>query len=280
MDDPHDHRPHDGPADREQRPTAPRRMAGRGGGPPGGSAFDRAARTARDAGSSRTAAAEPVRRIRATPATQVVFESLDRSEPTAHGTGSASEEDGRFDAVESLFDPTWITSADPSEPAGEHADADGSTATAAGQESHTAGSARGTSGATKERRMFPGGHVRLPPLGAADDNLHFVGTAFVRRNEERTTADRSAFDEYFTFESLFEEPTEASTEDGPLNPYGVLGVEPGSPWRDVVSAHRKLVKLHHPDRLVDADRATIDAAEERLRQINWAYGELGRSRQQ
>ena len=122
--------------------------------------------------------------------------------------------------------------------------------------------------------------MRLPRLDGADEHVQFVGTAFVRRDDETSTTDRSAFDEYFTFESLFEAPTEETEEDGPLNPYRVLGVEPGSPWREVVAAHRKLVKLHHPDRLVDADRATVAAAEERLRQINWAYGELARYRQQ
>jgi hypothetical protein len=131
---------------------------------------------------------------------------------------------------------------------------------------------------------FPGGRVKLPLLGESPDNpdLTFVGTAFVRRPGDDGTDQNSggAFEEYFTYESLFDQPiaeplrTDSSLEGD--DPYHVLGVDPEAPWREIVSAHRALVKTHHPDRLIGASPQQLAHSEEALRLVNRAYSELRR----
>ena len=131
-------------------------------------------------------------------------------------------------------------------------------------------------------RTFPGGRVRLPRLDstpAAEPEMQFVGTAFVRAPQDGSVPETStSYDEYFTFASLFEPSLEAEEESDALAAFDVLGVTPEMPWRDIVSAHRSLVKQHHPDHLADADDETRNLAEERLREINHAYSELNRRR--
>jgi hypothetical protein len=50
-----------------------------------------------------------------------------------------------------------------------------------------------------------------------------------------------------------------------MDPYAVLGVEPGAAPRDVTAAYRRLAKEWHPDRRRGAD------AERRMAEINGAY---------
>jgi DnaJ-domain-containing protein 1 len=131
---------------------------------------------------------------------------------------------------------------------------------------------------------FPGGRVKLPQLGETPDNpdVTFVGTAFVRRTDDDGNDQNAsgAFEEYFTYESLFDAPiadplrTDSSLEGD--DPYFVLGVDPEAPWREIVAAHRGLVKTHHPDRLHGASPAQLAHSEEALRLVNRAYGELRR----
>jgi hypothetical protein len=131
---------------------------------------------------------------------------------------------------------------------------------------------------------FPGGRVKLPLLFDTPDNpdVTFVGTAFVRRPGDDGGEDgpNTTFEEYFTYESLFDQPiaeplrTDASLEGD--DPYYVLGVDPETPWREIVSAHRALVKTHHPDRLHGASPQQLAHSEEALRLVNRAYSELRR----
>jgi len=131
---------------------------------------------------------------------------------------------------------------------------------------------------------FPGGRVKLPLLGESPGNpdVTFVGTAFVRRPGDDSTDESSngVFEEYFTYESLFDQPiADPLQTDSSLagdDPYYVLGVAPDAPWRDIVAAHRALVKTHHPDRLIGASPQQLAHSEEALRLVNRAYGELRR----
>ncbi len=112
-----------------------------------------------------------------------------------------------------------------------------------------------------------------------EPEMQFVGTAFIRSPQEDPPVDKAVgFDEYFTFESLFDEVAGEDEDADALAAFDVLGVTPEMPWREIVSAHRALVKQHHPDHLADADDETRDLAEERLREINHAYSELNRRR--
>jgi DnaJ-class molecular chaperone len=97
---------------------------------------------------------------------------------------------------------------------------------------------------------------------------------------------KSGFEEYFSTESLFTYGATSSgtdTDDGslsalPLDPYRVLGVADGSTWEEITTAHRRLAKLHHPDRLLHATAADRELSERRMRELNIAYSELRRRR--
>lgn len=136
------------------------------------------------------------------------------------------------------------------------------------------------------RTAFPGGKVRLPRLNGDDrgptPTVDFVGTAFVGST---TTIDEpppprvesAGFTEYFSYESLFTAPASEEVHDVD-DAYDALGVRRDAPWREVVAAHRALVKEFHPDRFADQPADVVAEAEARIRRINAAYGELQRQR--
>lgn len=136
----------------------------------------------------------------------------------------------------------------------------------------------------RQRASVPGGRVSLPRLDgtrplpsddAGDTNFEFVGTAFVRAQptEAAAVANHSAFEEYFTFASLFAEPEAPDSPNTPT-PFDMLGLADGASWKEVVAAHRRLAKANHPDHLFGAPDDVRSAAEERLRVINGAYAEI------
>ncbi len=57
-----------------------------------------------------------------------------------------------------------------------------------------------------------------------------------------------------------------------MNPYEVLGVSENASMEEVKKAYKKLVKKYHPDRYVN--NPLQDLADEKLREINWAYDEI------
>ena len=62
-----------------------------------------------------------------------------------------------------------------------------------------------------------------------------------------------------------------------MNPYKVLGVDSNASDEEVKRAYRELVKKYHPDRY--ADNELKDLASEKLKQVNAAYDEIQRLRQ-
>ncbi len=91
----------------------------------------------------------------------------------------------------------------------------------------------------------------------------------------------SAFEEKYSTESLFnwadgpdpDDPTHGG-QGSLLDPYGVLGLQPGATLEQVVGAHRALAKTYHPDRQLDATEADRLLADQTMRRVNAAYHEL------
>ena len=94
-----------------------------------------------------------------------------------------------------------------------------------------------------------------------------------------TEEKRNTFEDYFSAESLFDWTGADGTEGGVFDetdPYVVLGLPPSAPWEDISAAHRRLAKLHHPDRLVNASAEERETSDRRIRELNIAYMELRR----
>lgn len=91
----------------------------------------------------------------------------------------------------------------------------------------------------------------------------------------------SHFEQKYSSESLFNwangpEP-DALTHGGQgtlLDPYSVLGLQPGASIDEVVIAHRNLAKTYHPDRQFGASEEERIEAGQTIRRINAAYEEL------
>ena len=100
-----------------------------------------------------------------------------------------------------------------------------------------------------------------------------------RRSEPTQEPQSAAFEDYYSTESLFEgDGPGAPGLFDPDDPYAVLGVAPTATWEQIMAAHRRLAKLHHPDRLLNATPEDRQRSEDRMRDINIAYAELKRRR--
>ena len=60
------------------------------------------------------------------------------------------------------------------------------------------------------------------------------------------------------------------------NPYEILGVANSATEEQIEAAYRELAKKYHPDRYINNPLA--DLAEEKMKEINWAYEELKKNR--
>ncbi len=59
-----------------------------------------------------------------------------------------------------------------------------------------------------------------------------------------------------------------------MDPYEVLGVERGSREDVITTAYRKLARQYHPDRYAASQTALMQVAQQRMADINIAYGIL------
>lgn len=80
-------------------------------------------------------------------------------------------------------------------------------------------------------------------------------------------------------EFFFSEDRSRTTGDyyyDPDDAWGILGLQPGAPWKEITAAHRRMAMKHHPDRLVGAPAEQQEASEALMREINVAYSVLRR----
>ena len=82
----------------------------------------------------------------------------------------------------------------------------------------------------------------------------------------------------FTYDHRFAH--EVSDEDLIADPYGALGLPMYASWSQVTAAHRSLAKQFHPDVMVGAPDDERARGEERMREVNRAYNQIRRSRDQ
>jgi len=61
------------------------------------------------------------------------------------------------------------------------------------------------------------------------------------------------------------------------SPYDVLGIDPNSPQEKVANAYHKLANEFHPDKLSSLSDELRKVAEEKMKEINWAYNQLKRN---
>lgn len=81
--------------------------------------------------------------------------------------------------------------------------------------------------------------------------------------------------------SRYWDPADLFEDPGPQEPasLAVLDLAEGASPEEIVTAYRRLAKLHHPDRWANTDRETRAHHEEAFRAVTRAYHEL-RERQQ
>jgi DnaJ-domain-containing protein 1 len=125
-----------------------------------------------------------------------------------------------------------------------------------------------------------------------DELAHAYVPPAKKQRQEPEAEKRSGFKEYFTAESLFtqgasrdpgsdggdRDGSDDAVRGGKSNPYVVLGLPDSASWEQISTAHRRLAKLHHPDRLLDATPEKRKQSEAQMRELNIAYSELRRRR--
>jgi hypothetical protein len=87
---------------------------------------------------------------------------------------------------------------------------------------------------------------------------------------------RNTFEEYFSTESLFNWTGGSDAIFDESDPYVVLGLPPSATWEEISAQHRRLAKVHHPDRLLHASEEQRASSDKRIRDLNIAYMELRR----
>lgn len=69
-------------------------------------------------------------------------------------------------------------------------------------------------------------------------------------------------------------PPETFTDD----PYAILGISRSSTDEQIKTAYRDLSKKNHPDLVAHMSEDFQKMAEEKLKKLNWAFGEIKKSR--
>jgi hypothetical protein len=99
-----------------------------------------------------------------------------------------------------------------------------------------------------------------------------------RRGGAPEAPKHSVFEDYFSSESLFDQPDPAEPKSPNEDPYGTFGLPETCSWEEITAARRRLAMEHHPDRLASAEPDQRARSETFIRDLNIAYMELRRRR--
>lgn len=110
-------------------------------------------------------------------------------------------------------------------------------------------------------------------IAEADDELHETEVAYLRE-----VARIFGFADA-DFERILAGHHVAGTRDD-TDPYGVLGVSRRANDEEIKAAHRRLVREHHPDRLIaqGLPQEFVDLATQKVAAINAAYDRIAKER--
>ncbi len=115
-------------------------------------------------------------------------------------------------------------------------------------------------------------------LAAADGQLHPAEIAWLARVAAVFGLDGPPFEAVLARYGVAQPPRQRPT--GEADAYAALGLAPDAADTEIKAAWRRLVREHHPDRLVAQGRSQeeVDRANDRLAAINAAYDRIARER--
>lgn len=108
-------------------------------------------------------------------------------------------------------------------------------------------------------RLQAPGEIRCPACGA-EYAVHWQATVCVVRHQNDGAPDDGA--------------APPDPAEGPVDPWSVLGLPPGSPRAEVDRARRSLLQAYHPDRLGQVSPQVRRLAEEAFKRVNDAWERL------
>jgi DnaJ like chaperone protein len=129
--------------------------------------------------------------------------------------------------------------------------------------------------ARRIRRMFEDGHQTLVDLV---ESLFHIATADGRYHDAEDAFLAEVARIFGLSECEFRGIRSRYVPDAHPDPYDVLGVERGAHLDEIRAAWRRLVREHHPDRLVarGVPQEAVKLAEARMAAINRAWEEIAR----
>ncbi len=130
--------------------------------------------------------------------------------------------------------------------------------------------------ARRIRRMFEGGHQTLLDLV---ESLFHIATADGHYHDREDAFLTEVARIFGLSPTEFRGIRARYVPDAEPDPWEVLGVEHGAPLDQVRAAWRRLVREHHPDRLVarGVPEEAVKLAERRLAAVNRAWDEISRT---
>jgi hypothetical protein len=119
--------------------------------------------------------------------------------------------------------------------------------------------------------LIPGVHA----IGWLDDIVVLIMLfRYLSRLNRLRTGRRPPFGEQKTTGTAHEGRT-ADKQNTPRSPYEILGIEPTATQDEIKTAYRKLANQYHPDKVAHLGEELQALADQRFKEIQDAYEQLG-----